>query len=368
VYHEHGLSLAGPGTSFYNKRSANDTTRTSAAVCRFLDREHSNHFPHALQQLYQCFSYWNQFPPNKTKVLIRPARASGFPDNSILLSGDWLRGLRHNLGFLKGFTTALRDVFDVQFVSDPTTAAGPAVWRADHAHTYYMQSTQDARDLANRIAAYYNVPQLAGCPVNDDKQQQQHQQSRPLLPRVGILNRHPNSKRSLLNVDAMVAAIRDELSVLLQRKRGEESGEERRPIVLQTATFETAAFLEQVAFFQATDLLISPHGAQLTGLPFLPGCGQLLEIFPSHYYYDTFFGSLADSSGITVHHLYLSEGDPVAEWSEAENATRAERRAWRSVNLCPPVTAIRQAINTMTALWTECCQKREQEEEEDEGP
>jgi Glycosyltransferase 61 len=69
---------------------------------------------------------------------------------------------------------------------------------------------------------------------------------------------------------------------------------------VSVAHFETATFLEQVEFFANTDIVLSPHGAQLTGLAFLPRCGHILEIFPPYYLYDNFFGSLADAANKTT--------------------------------------------------------------------
>ena len=59
-------------------------------------------------------------------------------------------------------------------------------------------------------------------------------------------------------------------------------------------------------FFVNTDILISPHGAQLGSIPFLPDCAAILELFPQYYWIPGYYGSLAKASGHPYYHLYLS--------------------------------------------------------------
>ncbi len=53
------------------------------------------------------------------------------------------------------------------------------------------------------------------------------------------------------------------------------------------------------------DLIISPHGAQLTNMVFMRGkCSALLELYPLNYFFDGFFPSLVRSTGAAAFYLY----------------------------------------------------------------
>lgn len=294
--------LTGPGT----ERDVGDATQ---AVCALKVTKHSNHFPHAMQQFYQCWSYFN-LPENahKDRILAIPIYAKGFPGERLNIRERWNKLTHPNWnGFLNGFTAALSEATNVTVVRighhhrRDAVLSQRAVWRSDGAHTFYMRSPDDARALTAAIVQRYELQATMRC------QQNSSSSSSSLLPRVAIVNR--GQSRSLLNVDSLVVALRSNL--------GLED--------IRTTDFERATFLEQVEFLANTDILLSPHGAQLTGIPFLPACGRVLEIFPARYFYHTYFGSLADAAGVASYPLYLSAvvgEDPIAEWrNDAQSLT-----------------------------------------------
>jgi len=102
--------------------------------------------------------------------------------------------------------------------------------------------------------------------------------------------------------------------------------------------FENKTFEEQVQFFRNTDILISPHGAQLTGLMFMSSsssstsssnsksCKQVMELFPKNYAIPYYFGSLAIQSGISHSYVYYDDGikkiNTTASDEVTTNATR----------------------------------------------
>jgi hypothetical protein len=340
------LSLQGPPGWNY---LVNDTTSLSAkaAICQFRISKHSSHFPHAMQQLYQCWSYWN-LPVNqqKQKILLRPKNTPGFPKSKWTMHRLHRKVRGKDWGFVAGIVRAWQEaanvtVTDRLLVDDDdkdrqnsTTTWGVPVHRHDRANTFLLQSPQHARWLADTIIQYYHIPILR----HNNNQTETLCDSNHSLPRIAILNRRKKSSRSILNTDAIIAALKDAL------------GELHIPV----AFFERATFLQQVAFFANADLILSPHGAQLTGIPFMPECGRILELFPAYYYYDSYFGSLAENSGIQQYTLYLSSGDPVSEWATAASLNSQQRRSYRNVNLCPPVSKIVQAVKLMVSDWKNC--------------
>ena len=118
--------------------------------------------------------------------------------------------------------------------------------------------------------------------------------------------------------------------------------------------FEKAKFLDQVHFFASHDIIVSPHGAQLTGIPFLPSCSGLLEVFPARYYVPDYFQGLAQSSGVYHATLYLSNhSNPLDETAEAREQKLVQ--VVRSVDLCPPLDKVLQGVDQLLELHRQCC-------------
>jgi capsular polysaccharide biosynthesis protein len=96
------------------------------------------------------------------------------------------------------------------------------------------------------------------------------------VPRIAILNGGKKAFRMIENVDALVKRLKREIP-----------GDTEIPVV----DFERKSLEFQVQLFSNVDILISGHGAQLAGLPFMPHRGAVLEIFPLGYYAPHYFAS-----------------------------------------------------------------------------
>eukprot|EP00536_Pseudo-nitzschia_multiseries_P014616 jgi/Psemu1/311176/fgenesh1_kg.738_\ len=167
-------------------------------------------------------------------------------------------------------------------------------------------------------------------------------------PRIGFLNRKPSSRRHIENSDQLVQEISSALSTLVSLR-----------------CFEEETFEEQVRFFHSVDLLISPHGAQLTGLPFLANkpCTHLIELFPHKYLMPDFYGSLARDSGVEYSYIYVSNSS-VEELTKNEAASEIEGRlvspnlferiGARSQNFCLDPKLIVDAARHSIRKWCEC--------------
>ena len=130
------------------------------------------------------------------------------------------------------------------------------------------------------------------------------------------------------------------------------------PVVYKT--FEGVSHEGQIDFYSSVDILVSPHGAQLSGLPFMPECGAILELLPMSYYIPYFFGTLAFSANLTSSHLYLSDGDPMEEvnqtfMNDSSIAAHAFRKRVRAKSLCPPVSSIVTSVRALIEKWESCC-------------
>ena len=85
--------------------------------------------------------------------------------------------------------------------------------------------------------------------------------------RISIVN-HAGQKRSILNASAILKTLQDTFPW--------------HQVVLHY--FENSIFQEQVNFYSQLDVAVSSHGAQLTGIMFMPPCSAVLELFPDKYY------------------------------------------------------------------------------------
>jgi hypothetical protein len=132
---------------------------------------------------------------------------------------------------------------------------------------------------------------------------------------------------------------------------------------------------QQIEFFQSTDILISGHGAQLTGVPFLASkpCSQMLEIFPSQYFMPYYFGSLARYSGIDHSYMYIDDGDnstmgstnstvdTAMPWELRMSTVFQERRKARSKNICLSGHVVKDILKELIENWYHCCHEQEEE-------
>lgn len=125
-------------------------------------------------------------------------------------------------------------------------------------------------------------------------------------------------------------------------------------VVRYMDSFDDQTFLEQVAYLSSIDILIAPHGAQLTGLAFLTHCGGVLEVFPKGYYVPHFYGSLARSSGHTYYSLYTgSVRNRTAELQDY--MSRLERRdETRRFNITAEPTLVVEAVRELAIQWQRC--------------
>lgn len=281
----------------------------SAAVCEFQHIQYSSHFPHAMQQLYRCWSWW---------------RANSHLPAVLLWHNEKNHG--KSSPFLKGFKAFLRHGMNVAIARNHTEAVVRTKLVDGFPQAFALMGSEDAHALTERVLSYSGMNYTPPVCRTDEK----------ACPRIAILNR--KLKRELLNAQEITDAIRAILGANCS---------------ITITDFETTPFLGQVQFFAETDLVVSPHGAQLTGIPFLPRCGSVLELFPAGFFLPHYFGSLAASS--RIHHGYMYLGTNLAAEQAAAEQSVAWRRKIRSRPICPPISKIVNGILQMVDTWRRCC-------------
>jgi hypothetical protein len=288
----------------------------SQAVCEFANVGYWGLFPHTMQQIYRCISFWHAHP-HSPAVLV-------WPNDS--------KQRRYTAGVRDFLRHALHvtEVSDRSALDDPSGALivqpNHVQHLEDHPHQgIVLSNPADAALFRSQMLDYLELTSKAGCGA------------KRLLPRIGILNRSKDSKRSLVNAKAL----REQLQVY-----------SRKPIKI--AYFEDASFAEQVEYMANVDILVAPHGAQLTSINFIPPCGSVVEIAPPGYSFPLFFGPLAASAGLQ--HSFIYTGMNItAEWDEMAMKSHALRVKSRHVEICVPLDVTVARVADLVQGWQSCC-------------
>jgi hypothetical protein len=246
--------------------------------------------------------------------------------------------------FVRGFLEVLQKSFNLTITTEydknkPVVLAKDTnIWKDDIEITdYAMASPEHAFELTKLFRQHISLDknQIAGChmPING---QERH-------PRIGILNRSPSAKRTILNIDEIETAIRKEFPYS----------------EVTVAYFEDKKFLEQVEFFMGADILISPHGAQLTGIAFqaVSPCGHLVELLPEEYLVADYFGSLAKAAGIHHSFFYITNNSTSNILPTGKRQYHYYKsQKYRDNPFClGSIPLIMDALKVMVSNWRTCC-------------
>ena len=386
------------------------------ASCKFQPNAHTNYFPHALQQLIRCVSWWNLHKQehqlassasvSSSSVSSRPeSLPQGDPqrmDPSLELILVWNKDTAQKPSpFLMGFINALRKVWKLRVYplrgkvpvvrakvdyytkeesdqkkknnDDDSITTSPTT----HHRGFQAQRVSDLQGLRRDVIQeffplrYQQEQQSTAAPAQQPGILSFTTASTATGPvrraKITILNRHVDSGRSILNAQE-----------LLQTLQRQDFVRNNHVTVELVDSMDGRSFLDQVYIFSHSDLVISPHGAQLSSLFFMPPCGAVLELFGRGYEDAEFYGSLAAMSGIRYSHLYTGAGSPVTVLA-ATNATtttttlgtataavttttkEAELAMWnkdeesravaRRFPICAPIATIVEYVRTELEDW-----------------
>jgi hypothetical protein len=222
-----------------------------AAVCVYAEQGFYGHFPHAMQQFTRCFSFWQSYPDHQPYFL--------WPDGLTIkkTSSDFINSVRRQI---------FGAMFGVIEIGHPTEIPPGARVVEPRVYTGFADdnvlqgipfaNTDHSQLWRQTVQQHWNLT-TAGCPnaagVTTTTTTTARRSARPV---IGILNRTPQSKRQLINVDAL----RERLRPLTDRPIAE-------------VFFEEASYRQQVEILSQIDIIISPHGAQLTSMHYMPECG-----------------------------------------------------------------------------------------------
>jgi len=311
-------------------------TTQMQAVCVWNGKQVNQHLPHWLEIVYRCWSWWAMHNATHQAVIEVPEESQSYWKESLkssLADGLW-RHMKRALSMKIVLQDKKRKEAEGQAMLRATPVTSKTPWFTD------VKAARSLRDYV--VEKTFPGRSLSGCKQRNISLQRQsisknesiHRSIHVSHARIGILDRLRS--RRLLNHEEIVTAVQSLSSAPVSYK-----------------TFEGASFEEQIDFFSSVDIIVSPHGAQLSGVPFMPSCGAVLELLPKSYHIHDFFGPLTSSANLTSSYLYLSDGDPI---EEMKNITSYElRKASRAASLCPPVSSIVASVQALIKRWESCC-------------
>lgn len=269
------------------------------------------HHPHFVQELFRCFSLWEIQPSHHPRVLYVPKRQFwrkignlAIFDKQFPISSGILRTLMnsYNVTVTNSWNdgTPLR----VQEMMEKDGSVSPfAMASREHAVKW--------RDLF--------VP---------PEEEPTSRRAKKRL-KIAVVNR-PVARKLLNAIDARdnIAAAFPEHDVFEHHLNG----------TLQ----------EMIDFFPMVDVLVSPHGSQLTGIMFMQRCSAVLEMFPHLYYTPNYFSSLARMFQLPHANWYVSHA-AVPGFLDLKT-----RLANTNNNMCPSMDKLVSAVDELIQKRQDC--------------
>ena len=311
------------------------------AACKFHEDNHSAHFPHALQQVYRCISWWqyHREQEQEKQQQQRNNASTNATTTTTELFLIWPKSAPRTTPFLAGLLQALRKIWKLRIVPLrghipivrakvqygyllPLSSQREQQQQQEQQHLtslgYQTRQVSDLQNLRNdlvqefyphrlryeqqRRAAFSSLSSSSLSSSDRQEQQQQQQDASSYIPKITIVNRHVDSGRSILNAQELYQAFREQFRQ--QQGPQSSSSSSSQAIIQLVPHLDRWTFPQQFQLMSHTDILISPHGAQLSSLFLLPPCSSILELFGRGYSCPEFYGSLAAASGHVYAHIY----------------------------------------------------------------
>lgn len=302
------------------------------AICHY---NSPMHYPHFLQAILRCFSYW-QNRPDRTPVLYVPkhqfARFLTNPtafDERFPHSSAVLRTLVEKTGLqvVKELPNKNARAFATQGFLEKDQVVSP----------FAMASRRDAMHFRSLFIEEEKEPTTTATTTAATTATTTTPHANSLA--IGVVNRvaREGSGRSVLNAED----IRDTLQAAFTKQPN---------FTVQLRYLKNATFSQQVDFYRQVDVLVSPHGYELTSILFMKPCSAVLELFPHLYYTPYYYSSLARVFGLQHAQWYISN-TTLPVWKEH---SLQERLANTHNNMCPSLEGVVAGVKKMMLRRQDC--------------
>jgi len=312
----------------------NMRTRIHTAVCVIKDTANLPHFPHVMQRFLPCWSLWEHLPKNVTRIMLF---AKGWKRYDFQLKASFNQGL---FQLMKSQNISIVDSPNIDAYIRSHNDSGTLFVERLKPNNNEARGAKDIQSLKRVTVDWMELRknQTQSClsvEVGSSGGGGGDNMAKP-FPRIGIINRH--GPRKLLDSSR--------ISVALQLHFG-------LPYKPPVFYFEEFTFEQQVEAMASVDVLLSPHGAQLTGVVFMPRCGSVIEVLPHGYGRPAFFGTLAALSGLGHSYIYIGRNmtAETAKWSQR----RKMRDFARGQDVCVSQDNIMRMVEVELGSWKQCC-------------
>eukprot|EP00316_Scyphosphaera_apsteinii_P022907 CAMPEP_0119301942 /NCGR_PEP_ID=MMETSP1333-20130426/3634_1 /TAXON_ID=418940 /ORGANISM="Scyphosphaera apsteinii, Strain RCC1455" /LENGTH=1179 /DNA_ID=CAMNT_0007304155 /DNA_START=97 /DNA_END=3637 /DNA_ORIENTATION=- len=308
--------------------SLSPTACVERLVCH-IDRSYKNlhRWQHYVQLVFPCWSLFQRFPKAMWYLDIHPNIAAPIEGNKEVGKPwqSWISQLNDqflaaNIQFLDALDggslppghnhcnwIANKTVKQDDYGWADPTGDGPL-----HNFSYFMK--QGDISALQQVVLGAN---FAPGPAKNDRIQ--------LL----ILDRQDEMERSWLYSSVTLDRIRETLGQIVD--------------VRLIPSFQGFSLKEQALAMHTANVIISPHGAQLTNTVFIRPCTVVLELFPRHYYYPK-NGLLVMEAGGIAYDGYHFDGSPRSETSAFNASAVTQRLKLRSGPIVASSKSILRAL------------------------
>jgi len=330
--------------------------QVKTAACGIGNTAWLAHFPHLMQNLYPCWSLWQHFPDAEHVFFLGDTMDKNMINGSVLGATTLKLFEAENISFItmpkKPYIEEFKDrPNELLFVGGKIVSSH---WDVVEAGGYRAPHKDDMSDFRTHVLNLFGLDRYVNQVCGMTSQSDAHEASPKLLRTNGKADTGDGSNAPTRRPPRIVIANRfktrkllgaHNISVLLQE-------ELNLPYTPPIFFIEHLPAEQQLELFSNIDILLTPHGAMLTNIPFMPRCSSVIEVIPRAYPLGRYFGTLAAISGVNHSYVYLGE-DLVADtvgWRTRKLQARA-----RSFPLCAPVHALIEAVKIQVDQWHQCC-------------
>ena len=285
-----------------------DQTSSTPPVCHY---HCPMHHPHFAQEILRCYSSWRSQPDGQPVLLVPRPQFSRFLTNP----AEFQRRFPISSGILETLKTKMRLVVTKVYPNATSFKTKDFLEKDNTISPFAIGSRKDAMKFRSMF-----VPSA------------ESYKNRTLKSslRIGIVNRA--GARSLLNPLDIRNAVMESYPT--------------HQVVLRY--FEDNTIEELIEFYSNVDIVISPHGSQLTGIMFMAPCSAVLELFPHNYYTPNYFSSLARIFGLVHLNWYVSSSTIPHELD------LKTRLANTGNNICPSLNRVVSGVQQMIDYRKQC--------------
>ncbi|GFH59619.1 hypothetical protein CTEN210_16095 [Chaetoceros tenuissimus] len=295
----------------YNSTSMEETDveNIKSIVCELhpVHQLNMNHIPHFSQTAFPCWSILQSYP-HVQKFM----RFNGMVKNQ--LTSEWIQDLLH--------------VFESQNITllnhgqDVPMALNESVWYAQLTNGPFggfprqVESTKWGPKFELENAQYFlqteHVHSLQKAILKEKYQESMNKLSNEPI-RIVLIDRK-NHTREWIHAQETKDAIEDMYDA--------------SEVVVDIVSNPSGSLQTQANTMHTADIIISPHGAQLTNLAFIRPCTAVLELFPRGYYLG-YFQPLVISSGALSYDGYPRDRSHFVDSARVNNVKKREMiRKW----------------------------------------